>query len=123
MNTDGCFLSDPGIFDPRLFNMSPREAMQVDPTHRLLLMTSLEALEKAGHNPDADLSSRKKRTAVYFGQNADIWREIDAQQGVDVFTAPGLLRAFSPGRVNYHFGFEGGSYRYDTNPMLDNLCY
>ncbi|KAI3325638.1 ketoacyl-synt-domain-containing protein [Xylariaceae sp. AK1471] len=114
INTDGCFLSDPGAFDPRLFNMSPREAMQVDPTHRLLLMTSLEALEKAGYNPDAGLSSRNKRTAVYFGQNADVWREIDAQQGVDVFTVPGLLRAFSPGRVSYHFGFEGGSYSLDS---------
>lgn len=86
MNTDGCFLSDPGAFDARLFNMSPREALQVDPTHRLLLMTSLEALEKAGYNPDTGLSSRNKRTAVYFGQNADIWRESAAEQGVDVFT-------------------------------------
>ncbi|KAI0439475.1 hypothetical protein F4803DRAFT_568471 [Xylaria telfairii] len=114
MNTDGCFLSDPGEFDARLFNMSPREALQVDPTHRLLLMTSLEALEKAGYNPDNGLSSRNKRTAVYFGQNADIWRESAAEQGVDVFTAPGILRAFSPGRVSHHFGFDGGSYSIDS---------
>lgn len=111
MNMDGCFLSDPGAFDARLFNMSPREALQVDPTHRLLLMTSLEALEKAGYNPGAGLLPRARRTAVYFGQNADFWREVDAEQGIDVFTAPGVLRAFSPGRVSHHFGFEGGSYR------------
>ncbi|KAI8948741.1 hypothetical protein F4801DRAFT_604061 [Xylaria longipes] len=114
MNTDGCFLSDPGSFDARLFNMSPREAIQVDPTHRLLLMTSLEALEKAGYNPSTGPLSRKKRTAVYFGQNADAWREFAAEQGVDVFTAPGILRAFSPGRVSHHFGFEGGSYSVDS---------
>ncbi|KAI2634619.1 hypothetical protein GGS21DRAFT_543711 [Xylaria nigripes] len=110
MNTDGCFLSDPGAFDACLFNMSPREAMQVDPTHRLLLMTSLEALERAGYNPGLSLSSRNRRTAVYFGQNADIWREVSIEHGIDVFTAPGILRAFSPGRVSRHFGFEGGSY-------------
>ncbi|TRX95992.1 hypothetical protein FHL15_003134 [Xylaria flabelliformis] len=86
INTDGCFLSDPGAFDARLFNISPREAMQVDPTHRLLLMTSLEALEKAGYNSEAGLSSRNKRTAVYFGQNADVWRDFAAEQGVDVMT-------------------------------------
>ncbi|KAI1744875.1 hypothetical protein F4680DRAFT_443354 [Xylaria scruposa] len=114
MNTDGCFLSDPGGFDARFFNISPREAMQVDPTHRLLLMTSLEALEKAGYNSNTGLSSRNKRTAVYFGQNADTWREFAAEKGVDVYTAPGILRAFSPGRVSHHFGFEGGSYSIDS---------
>ncbi|KAI1305118.1 hypothetical protein F5Y03DRAFT_406655 [Xylaria venustula] len=114
MNTDGCFLSSPGDFDARLFNMSPREAMHVDPTHRLLLMTSLEALEKAGCNPEAGLSSRNRQTAVYFGQNADVWREINAERGVDVYTAPGILRAFSPGRVSHHFGFKGGSYSIDS---------
>jgi acyl transferase domain-containing protein len=111
ISTDGCFLDNPGAFDTRLFNMSPREAMRVDPTHRLLLMASLEALEKAGHNHDANLSAQSKRTAVYFGQIADVWREVNAEKGIDVFTAPGILRSFSPGRVNHHFGFEGGSYR------------
>lgn len=85
--------------------------MQLDPTHRLLLMTSLEALEKAGYNPDAGLSSRNRRAAVYFGQNADFWREVNAEQGIDIFTAPGILRAFSPARVSRHFGFQGGSHR------------
>ncbi|KAI1123121.1 hypothetical protein F5Y10DRAFT_286418 [Nemania abortiva] len=114
MNTDGCFLSDPGDFDPRLFKISPKEALQIDPTHRLLLMASLEALERAGYNPDASLPSQAKRTAVYFGQNADVWREINAEQGVSVFTAPGILRAFSPGRVSHHFGFQGGTYNVDS---------
>ncbi|KAK5625822.1 hypothetical protein RRF57_001538 [Xylaria bambusicola] len=114
MNTDGCFLSDPGGFDARLFNISPREAMHVDPTHRLLLMTSLEALERAGYNPEASQSPRNERTAVYFGQNADVWREVNAEQGVDIFTAPGILRAFSPGRVSHYFGFSAGSYSVDS---------
>ncbi|RYP51785.1 hypothetical protein DL768_002932 [Monosporascus sp. mg162] len=114
VTVDGCFIEDPGSFDPRLFNMSPREAMHMDPVHRLLLMVTMEALEKAGHNPENSPADISKRTSVWFGQNADVWREINCQQGVDVFTAPGLLRAFSPGRVNYHFGFEGGSYSLDA---------
>ncbi|KAI1357984.1 hypothetical protein F5Y08DRAFT_351317 [Xylaria arbuscula] len=113
MSTDGCFLSDPGGFDARLFNMSPREAIHVDPTHRLLLMASHEALERAGHNPEAG-PSRNTRTAVYFGQNADVWREANAEQGVDTFTAPGILRAFSPGRVSNYFGFQGATYSVDS---------
>ncbi|GAP85116.2 putative polyketide synthase [Rosellinia necatrix] len=114
MNIDGCFLSDPGAFDARLFNMSPREALQVDPAHRLLLMISLEALEKAGYNPNASLPSHSGRTAVYFGQSADSWSGIIAGQSIDVFTAPGILRAFSPGRVSRYFGFGGGSYSIDS---------
>ncbi|KAI0533847.1 hypothetical protein GGR58DRAFT_521044 [Xylaria digitata] len=104
MNTDGCFLSSPGDFDARLLNMSPREAMQADPTHKSLLMTSLEALEKAGYNREARLSSRNRQTA----------REVDVEQGVDIFTAPGILRTFSPGRVSHYFGFRGGSYSIDS---------
>lgn len=114
VTTDGCFIEDPGSFDAKLFKMSPREVMHMDPVHRLLLMVTHEALEKAGHNPENTLGEVARRTSVWFGQNADVWREIDAQQGVDVYTAPGLLRAFSPGRVNYHFGFEGGSYSLDA---------
>jgi acyl transferase domain-containing protein len=116
-NTDGCFLENPGGFDTKLFQMSPREAMLVDPTHRLLLMVSLEALEKAGYSysisdSNTPISPINNRTAVYFGQNSDAWREVNARQGIDMYTAPGLLRAFSPGRVNHHFGFDGGSYRW-----------
>ncbi|KAI0099687.1 hypothetical protein GGR51DRAFT_564728 [Nemania sp. FL0031] len=114
MNIDGCFLSDPGAFDAKMFSISPREAMQIDPTHRLLLMTSFEALERAGYNPDADPPSQRNRTAVYFGQNSDFWRDVNAEHGIDVFTAPGILRAFSAGRVSHHFGFQGGSYSIDT---------
>ncbi|KAI0206833.1 thiolase-like protein [Astrocystis sublimbata] len=114
MNTDGCFLWEPGEFDARLFNMSPKEALQVDPTHRLLLMTSLEALEKAGYNHDIRRSSQGKRTAVYFGQTSDVWQHFAAEEGINRFTAPGNLRAFSPGRVSHHFGFEGGSYSIDS---------
>ncbi|KAH9905921.1 thiolase-like protein [Xylariomycetidae sp. FL2044] len=39
------------------------------------------------------------------------------QQGVDVITAPGFLRASGPARVNDHFGFEGGS------SSLDAACW
>ncbi|KAJ4855340.1 acyl transferase domain-containing protein [Trichoderma breve] len=34
----GCFLNNPGFFDNRLFSISPREAQQMDPAHRILLM-------------------------------------------------------------------------------------
>ena len=41
----GCFINEPGLFDARFFNMSPREAYQTDPMGRLALVTAYEALE------------------------------------------------------------------------------
>ncbi|KAI4249496.1 MAG: hypothetical protein LQ352_005609, partial [Teloschistes flavicans] len=36
----GCFIDEPGLFDPRFFKMSPREATQTDPMHRLAILTA-----------------------------------------------------------------------------------
>ncbi len=57
----GCFMNNPGFFDARLFTMSPREAAQTDSTHRLILMTTYEALEMAGYSQNGSLSTRSHR--------------------------------------------------------------
>ncbi len=54
----GCWLDDPASFDARFFNISPREAPQIDPAQRIALMTAYEALEQAGVVPDATPSTR-----------------------------------------------------------------
>lgn len=36
----GCWLDHPDLFDARFFNISPREAPQIDPAQRLALMTA-----------------------------------------------------------------------------------
>ena len=108
------FVDKPGQFDPSFFNISPREAMQMDPTQRLLLMSAYEALEIAGYTPDGTPSMSGKRIATYFGQVTDDWREINEQQGIDIYHIPGTMRIFAPGRLNYFFKWEGGSYSLDT---------
>lgn len=102
------------MFDTRLFNVSPREAIQMDPVQRLLLMTTHEALENSGFSPNSSLSTTSSRIAVYVGQCTEQWRDIAAVHGVDIFAVQGLLRAFAPGRLNYHFKFEGPSYSLDA---------
>ena len=110
----GCFLDQPGLFDSRLFNVSPREALQMDPQQRLLLMATYEAMETAGYSQGGALSTDNKRIATYFGQTTDDWRDINDIQGIDIYYIPGVSRAFAPGRLNYHFKWEGPSYSIDS---------
>lgn len=110
----GCFLDNPGLFDSRLFNVSPREAIQMDPLQRLILMSSYEALEMAGYGQHNSPSSASKRVSTYIGQVTDDWRTVNECQGVDIYYVPGVARAFASGRINYHFKWEGASYNLDT---------
>ncbi|KAL3418618.1 Conidial yellow pigment biosynthesis polyketide synthase 2 [Phlyctema vagabunda] len=110
----GCFIEKPGLFDPRFFNMSPREATQTDPMQRLALSTAYEAMEMAGFVRDRTPSSMAHRVGTFYGQTSDDWREINAAQDIDTYFITGGVRAFGPGRINYHYGFSGPSFNIDT---------
>lgn len=110
----GCFIEQPGLFDPRFFNMSPREAAQTDPMARLALVTAYEALEMAGFVPNRTPSSQLDRIGTFYGQTSDDWREVNAAEDIDTYFITGGVRAFAAGRLNYHFGFSGPSFSIDT---------
>ncbi|KAF4548432.1 Polyketide synthase CTB1-like protein [Elsinoe fawcettii] len=110
----GCWLHDAAEFDARFFNMSPREAPQVDPAQRMALLTATEALEQAGIVPNRTASTEKTRVGVYFGSTSNDWMETNSAQNIDTYFIPGGNRAFIPGRINYHFKFSGPSYTIDT---------
>ncbi|KAE8554282.1 hypothetical protein EYB25_002820 [Talaromyces marneffei] len=110
----GCFLRNPGDFDHRLFNVSPREAEQMSPLQRLLLMSSYEALEMSGYTSNGTISTQSQRIATYFGQAADDWKDGSRIAGIDLYYVPGLQRGFTPGRLNYHYKWEGASYSVDS---------
>ncbi|KAH8432989.1 polyketide synthase alb1 [Aspergillus melleus] len=110
----GCWLDSPAAFDAPFFNMSPREAPQVDPAQRIALMTAYEAIEQAGIVPDATPSTRKDRVGVFYGVTSNDWMETNSAQNIDTYFIPGGNRAFIPGRLNYFFKFSGPSYSVDT---------
>jgi iterative type I PKS product template protein len=110
----GCFIDEPGLFDPRFFNMSPREAAQTDPMGRLALTTAYEALEMSGYVPNRTPSTKLHRIGTFYGQTSDDWREINAAENIDTYFITGGVRAFAPGRINYYFKFSGPSYSIDT---------
>ena len=110
----GCWLDDPAVFDARFFNISPREAPQIDPAQRLALMTAYEAIEQAGIVPDGTPSTRRDRVGVFYGVTSNDWMETNSAQNIDTYFIPGGNRAFIPGRINYCFKFSGPSFAVDT---------
>jgi 3-oxoacyl-(acyl-carrier-protein) synthase len=110
----GCWLDHPELFDAKFFNISPREAPQIDPAQRLGLMTAYEAIESAGIVPGATPSTQKDRVGVFYGVTSNDWMETNSAQSIDTYFIPGGNRAFIPGRINYFFKFSGPSYSVDT---------
>jgi acyl transferase domain-containing protein len=110
----GCFVDNPGLFDASFFDMSPREAGQTDPTHRLALLTAYEALENSGYVPDRTFSTTRQTVGTIYGQCSDDYREANAGQEIDMYFIPGNYRAFAPGRISYFFKFSGSSFSCDT---------
>ena len=110
----GCFIEEPGLFDARFFNMSPRECANADPGQRLAITTAYEALEMAGFVPNTTPSTQRNRVGIFYGMTSDDWREVNSGQNIDTYFIPGGNRAFTPGRINYHFKFSGPSFSVDT---------
>lgn len=92
----GCFIKEPGLFDARFFNMSPREAEQTDPQQRFALTTAYEALEMSGFVPNRTPSTQLERIGTYYGQTGDDYREWNASQDVQTYYISGNDRAFGP---------------------------
>jgi naphtho-gamma-pyrone polyketide synthase len=97
----GCFIKEPGVFDARFFNMSPRESENTDPAQRLAITTTYEALEMAGMVLNRTPSTQQDRIGVFFGVTSDDWREVNSGQNIDTYFIPGGNRAFVPGRIRY----------------------
>jgi len=110
----GCFIEEPGLFDERFFNMSPREAANCDPGQRLAIVTAYEAQEMAGFVTGRTPSTQKDRVGIFYGMTSDDWREVNSGQNIDTYFIPGGNRAFTPGRLNYFFKFSGPSFSVDT---------
>jgi noranthrone synthase len=110
----GCWLDFTAEFDPRFFNISPKEAPQMDPAQRMALMSTYEAMERAGIVPDTTPSTQRNRIGVFYGVTSNDWMETNTAQNIDTYFITGGNRGFIPGRINFCFEFSGPSYSNDT---------
>ena len=104
----GAFLTDPASFDADFFAISPREAMSLDPQHRLALEVAWEALENAGCSPASLAGSA---SGVFLAlSNSDYSRLVFSQTAtIDAYSSIGNLFNAAAGRISYLLGLQGPS--------------
>ena len=110
------FLNDPTGFDADFFGINPREALVMDPQHRMLLESTWEAIERAGIDPH---TLRGSRTGVFAGTNGQDYTNLLASSASTASTAEGYVgtgtsASVLSGRVAYTLGLEGPAVTIDT---------
>ena len=110
----GGFLDQVDQFDAPFFGISRREAVGMDPQHRLLLETCWEALEYAGQSPRALSGSS---TGVFLGISTGDYFGLlraDGLEAMDTYIATGTSHSIAAGRLSYVLGLQGPNVAIDT---------
>ena len=109
----GGFLEQVDLFEPSFFEISPREAEQIDPQHRLLLEVAWEALENAGI-VRAELAG--SRTGVFVGlSNIDYHRMLFQERDrLNPYSGIGTGSSIAANRLSYLLDLRGPSMSLDT---------
>ncbi|MCQ4360128.1 type I polyketide synthase [Mycobacterium gordonae] len=109
----GAFMDNLGDFDPEFFGISEREAIAMDPQHRLLLETSWEAMEYAGLTPTQMADSL---TGVFIGFTHADYQFVQAETGTleGPYGNTGTNSCMASGRISYALGLHGPAVTVDT---------
>ncbi|MGE5268927.1 MAG: SDR family NAD(P)-dependent oxidoreductase, partial [Thiohalocapsa sp.] len=112
MARPGGYLPDVAGFDPMFFGIAPREAVFMDPQHRLLLEVAWEALEDALIAPDRLAGSA---TGAFVGMcNYDYAALAATADGADGYAGTGGAPSIAAGRLAYLLGLNGPAMVVDT---------
>ena len=112
----GAYLQNIDNFDYHFFSISPREALMMDPAHRIFLQTAWHAVEDAGYTKK---ELRRYQTGVYVACSNDnsyyqmlknIYPELPPQ------AVMGCLAPFMPGRMAHMLDLQG------PNMIINTLC-
>jgi acyl transferase domain-containing protein/NADP-dependent 3-hydroxy acid dehydrogenase YdfG/acyl carrier protein len=110
-NYYAAMLPDIRGFDAKFFGISKREAMLMDPQHRLFLQTAYNTLLNAAYTP-----SQLPHVGVFVGVQFNDYQGLLQQQQSSnhAYAATGNAHAMLANRVSYLFNFDGPSQTIDT---------
>lgn len=107
----GGFIEDYDKFDPMFFNISPREAIGIDPQERLFLQCAQHTLEDAGYT--SKTLSKNGNVGVFVGVMYQEY-QLHSYMGENFgFALPGNSSSVA-NRVSHCFNFHGVSMAIDT---------
>jgi len=111
-HTSGGFVDGIDLFDPGLFNISPREAAQIDPQERMFLEVVWETIENAGYDHH---TLKNSDVGVFVGALWQPYIAIGAEQTArgNLQHPSGLLYSI-PNRASFFFDWSGPSIAVDT---------
>src|SRR6478609_6876134 len=109
------FVDDVAGFDAPFFGVSAREAMFMDPQHRLMLETAWLAVEHAGIAPS---SLAGTSTGVFMGLSTHEFLGMlirhTGYEDVDIYSGTGTSPAAGAGRISFRLGLQGPAVVVDT---------
>ncbi|MGD2092501.1 MAG: SDR family NAD(P)-dependent oxidoreductase, partial [Candidatus Aminicenantes bacterium] len=107
----GGFLDEFHRFDPLFFNMTPREAENIDPQERLFLEECWKALEDAGYAPSKLSPQLRQKTGVFGGITKQGFNLYGVETGQHF---PSTSFSSLVNRVSYFMDLQGPSIPIDT---------
>lgn len=111
----GAFLDNFAEFDPLFFNISPKEAINIDPQERLFMQTCWEVFEDAGYTRHQLSTNFNNRIGIFAGitrtgfelYGPELWK-----RGTPLF--PHTSFSSVANRVSYFLNLKGPSLAFDT---------
>ena len=114
MNTrSGGFIEDVACFDNTFFGISRREAVAMDPQHRILLEVCWEALEDAGIPADTLAGCP---VGVFVGISSFDYLGVtrDSHERIEAHSTIGMAHSIAANRISYLLNLHGPSLAVDT---------
>ena len=112
---EGGFLEQIDGFEPQFFQISPREAENMDPQQRILMELAWETLEQAGLKASERVNTE---TGVFIGQSHNEYSLEGLFSGrpeaINAYSGTGSSASVTAGRIAYWLGLQGPVVTIDT---------
>ncbi|MCL1989825.1 MAG: SDR family NAD(P)-dependent oxidoreductase [Defluviitaleaceae bacterium] len=111
ITTKAGYLNEIDKFDAQFFNISPVEAINMDPYQRIVLEKAWSALEDAGYHPE---SLKGEKVGVFIGRettNRSLYQDLSEPHQMML---TGTWESLTASRVSYALDFKGPCMLTDT---------